>query len=276
VGQADLVNELNGFVGDEAVGSRQEGWYLQGAFDVLSLWPGSRMGLLPYVRYEQYDTQASVPAGFERNPANDVHELTLGLAFKPIDQLVVKVDWQERRDAAQTGVNQWNWRSGTFPEPLMSMRRGPIALAVTLAVLAARPSRAKVFLNQEEALRLAFPAGTKVERRNAFLTPSQQAAAAKLARATHPPGALVAYYVGIRDGREIGTAYFDTHVVRTETETLMILIDPTGGIARIEVLSFAEPEEYLPREHCTDSSRARSSTTSSRSHAEFVPWPGRR
>jgi hypothetical protein len=131
----------------------------------------------------------------------------------------------------------------------MSIRCGPIALAVTLAVLAARPIEAKVFLNQEEALRLAFPAGTKVERRNAFLTPSQQAAAAKLARATHPPGALVAYYVGIRDGREIGTAYFDTHVVRTETETLMILIDPAGGIARIEVLSFAEPEEYLPREH---------------------------
>jgi hypothetical protein len=112
VGQADLVNELNGFVGDEAVGSRQEGWYLEGSFDVLSLWPGSRMGLLPYVRYEQYDTQASVPAGFERNPANDIHELTLGLAFKPIDQLVVKVDWQERRDAAQTGVNQWNFALG--------------------------------------------------------------------------------------------------------------------------------------------------------------------
>ncbi|HEX7253804.1 MAG TPA: hypothetical protein VF376_13055 [Thermoanaerobaculia bacterium] len=112
VGQADLVNQLNGFVGDESVGSRQEGWYLQGAFDVLSLWPGSRMGLLPYVRYEQYDTQASVPTGYERNPANDIHELTLGLAFKPIDQLVLKVDWQERRDAAQTGVNQWNFALG--------------------------------------------------------------------------------------------------------------------------------------------------------------------
>jgi hypothetical protein len=131
----------------------------------------------------------------------------------------------------------------------MSIRRGLIALAVTLALLQARPIEAKAFLNQEEALRLAFPSGTKVERRTAFLTPAQQAAAAKLARATRPPGALVAYYVGIREGRETGTAYFDTHVVRTEPETLMILIDPAGGIARIEVLSFAEPEEYLPREH---------------------------
>ena len=132
----------------------------------------------------------------------------------------------------------------------MSIRRGSIALsAAALLLLAAGPVEAKVFLSQEEALHLAFPAGTKVERRTAFLTPSQQTAAAKLAGATHPPSALVTFYVGLRDGREIGTAYFDTHVVRTETETLMILIDPAGGIARIEVLSFAEPEEYLPREH---------------------------
>jgi hypothetical protein len=106
----------------------------------------------------------------------------------------------------------------------------------------------KVFLSQEEALRLAFPSGTKVDRRTAFLTQAQQAAAAKLAGTTHPPSALVAYYVGVRDGREIGTAYFDTHIVRTEPETLMILVDPEGAVSRIEVLSFAEPEEYLPRE----------------------------
>ena len=54
----------------------------------------------------------------------------------------------------------------------MSIPRGLIALAMTWAVLAARPIEARVFLNQEEALRLAFPPGTKVERRTAFLTPS--------------------------------------------------------------------------------------------------------
>ncbi len=108
IAQADLVNQLNGFVGDESVGSRQEGWYLQGAYDVLSLAPGSRMGLLPYVRYEQYDTQAAVPAGYERNPENDVEELTVGAAFQPIPQLILKADWQQRHNAAKTGVNVWN------------------------------------------------------------------------------------------------------------------------------------------------------------------------
>jgi FMN-binding protein len=29
----------------------------------------------------------------------------------------------------------------------------------------------------------------------------------------------------------------------------MVVVGPAGAIARIEVLSFSEPEEYLPREH---------------------------
>lgn len=108
IGDADRVNELNGYEGDESVGSRQHGWYLQGAFDLLSLKASSGSTLYPFVRYEQYDTQASVPTGYERNPENDVRELTVGAAYKPIDQIVVKADWQQRRNAARTGVNQFN------------------------------------------------------------------------------------------------------------------------------------------------------------------------
>ena len=108
IAQAALVNELNGFVGDESVGSVQEGWYAQAGFDVLSLVPSSKMSLIPYARYEQYDTQAQVPVGYARNPENDVEELTLGVAFQPIPQLILKADWQQRHNAARTGVNVWN------------------------------------------------------------------------------------------------------------------------------------------------------------------------
>jgi len=105
----------------------------------------------------------------------------------------------------------------------------------------------KVFLSQEEALRLAFP-GAAVERRTAFLTAAQQKAVQRDTASDRPPGALVTYYVATRDGHEAGTAYFDTHLVRTQAETLMVVVLPTGVIGRIEVLSFSEPEEYLPRE----------------------------
>ncbi len=36
--------------------------------------------------------------------------------------------------------------------------------------------------------------------------------------------------------------------MRTLPETILVAVDPKGAIARIEVLSFSEPEEYLPRE----------------------------
>jgi hypothetical protein len=108
IAQADLINQLNNFEGDESVGSRQEGWYVQAGYDVLSLVSSTRLSLIPYARYEQYDTQAQVPAGYERNPENDITELTLGAAFQPIPQLILKADWQQRHNAAKTGVDVWN------------------------------------------------------------------------------------------------------------------------------------------------------------------------
>ena len=108
VDDAGLLNEALGLTGEDGVGSRQQGWYLQAAFDLLSLRAGSRAALFPFVRYERFDTQASVPAGYARNPENDGTVWTLGLSFKPIEQLVFKVDWQQRENRATTGVNQWN------------------------------------------------------------------------------------------------------------------------------------------------------------------------
>ena len=104
----------------------------------------------------------------------------------------------------------------------------------------------KSFLTQEEALRLAFPKGAVVTRKTAFLSDADRAEVARRAGGAPPPG-LVAYYAAAADGRDAGTAYFDTHVVRTLPETILVVVDPKGAIARIEILSFSEPEEYLPR-----------------------------
>jgi len=108
VADAAAINEANGLKGDESVGRRQWGWYLQAGFDVLTLKAGVRASLTPFVRYERYDTQARVPEGFERNPENDVKVLSMGAVFKPIEPIAVKIDWQQRKNAARTGVDQWN------------------------------------------------------------------------------------------------------------------------------------------------------------------------
>jgi len=117
--------------------------------------------------------------------------------------------------------------------------------SLLLLFLAVAPAAAKVFVTVDEALKLAFP-GCEVARRTAFLKPEQLKKAQELAGA-EVPSALVTYYAATKGGQPAGTAYFDTHRVRTLPETLMIVVDPQGKVGRIEVLSFREPEEYLPR-----------------------------
>lgn len=115
-----------------------------------------------------------------------------------------------------------------------------------VAALAAAALEAKVFLTQEEALKLAFP-GAVVERRTAFLTEAQRREAQILSGDAELPAALATFYAAAAGGRELGTAYFDTHLVRTLPETILVVVGPSDAVTRIEVLSFSEPEEYMPR-----------------------------
>ena len=124
------------------------------------------------------------------------------------------------------------------------MRTLSALLVVALHVLAA-PAAARVFLTVDEALALAFPQA-RIERRTVYLTDAQRARAGELAGA-EVASAIVHPYVATRDGEVVGTAYFDTHRVRTLPETLMVVVDPQGRPARVEVLSFDEPADYLPR-----------------------------
>jgi hypothetical protein len=55
---------------------------------------------------------------------------------------------------------------------------------------------------------------------------------------------VVPYYVGTSGGATTGYAFFDTHLVRTLPETVMVRLTPQGAIAAIDILSFDEPEDY--------------------------------
>lgn len=124
-----------------------------------------------------------------------------------------------------------------------------VRTAIGLAVLALAlhsSAAARVFLTVEEALDLAFP-GCEIERRTVYLTAAELARASELA-GLPIAGALVHPYAARCAGEPGGTAYFDSHLVRTLPETLMVVVDPAGKVRRLEVLAFAEPPEYLPRE----------------------------
>jgi hypothetical protein len=106
------LNALNAFTGNRSIGESLGGWYVEGGYDLSSLFEFGERSLTPYVRYEQLDTQRSVPSGFSRNPANDQRIFTYGLQFRPIPQAVIKADYQDVENEAGTGLNQWNFAIG--------------------------------------------------------------------------------------------------------------------------------------------------------------------
>jgi hypothetical protein len=141
----------------------------------------------------------------------------------------------------------WLWDISSRPSIRSPFRAHLAAVAAALLLLGgAGAAAAKVFLTVEEALALAFPEAS-VERRTAYLTEEQRARARALA-GVEVPSALITHYVATRDGQVVGTAYFDSHRVRTLPETLMITVDPEGEVGRVEVVTFREPEDYIPRE----------------------------
>jgi hypothetical protein len=107
-------------------------------------------------------------------------------------------------------------------------------------------SGAKVFLTVDEALALAFP-GCTVEPQTVYLTATQLARAQELA-GVEIASAMVRPYRASCEGRVAGAAYFDTHRVRTMPETLMVVVTAEGSLERLEMLSFREPEDYIPRD----------------------------
>lgn len=123
-----------------------------------------------------------------------------------------------------------------------------LATAGLLACSVVGAVEARVLLTVEEALALAFPKA-QVERTTVFLTATQRAEAERLAGSALDSAIVHPYraHQPKTGGSLVGTAYFDVHVVRTLPETLMVVVDTEGRVARVEVLSFDEPPDYRPR-----------------------------
>ena len=138
--------------------------------------------------------------------------------------------------------SNWGWATS-----FSGRKRTAIAfVACSFLALVVAPVTASVFLSVDEALALAFP-DCEIRRESIFLTEAELSAASELAGDPRSR-ALVVRYVALSDGKRNGTAYFDTHRVRTLDETIMVVVEPDDTIARIEVISFSEPPDYLPRE----------------------------
>jgi len=111
-------------------------------------------------------------------------------------------------------------------------------------------SKGRVFLTLDEALEAAFPK-CEVKRSTVFLAKKEKKRVQELSGVPLVSGILYPYTANRRDPKTgervvVGTAYFETHRVRSLRETMMFVVSPEGKIQRAEVLAFYEPHDYLP------------------------------
>lgn len=94
----EAYNDLTG----KDLGSRMEGWYLEGAYNLLP--QDKEQRLFAFVRYETYDTHADTDGALLRNDAYNRTDVTMGLSYHIAPGVVLKGDYQIR-DNALSGSN---------------------------------------------------------------------------------------------------------------------------------------------------------------------------
>jgi hypothetical protein len=83
----------------KAVGERMRGWYAELGYDLMTaLAPESSQQLIPWVRYETVDTQASLAAGLPADDAAETTNVAFGVDWLPIPNIVFKAGYRDYED----------------------------------------------------------------------------------------------------------------------------------------------------------------------------------
>jgi hypothetical protein len=105
----EAYNDLTG----KDLGSVMNGWYLEGAYNLLPLSKEQR--LFAFLRYEEYDTHADTEGGLIRNDAYNRTDVTFGLSYHIAPGVVLKGDYQIKDNASNVEVpNQLNFGIGVW------------------------------------------------------------------------------------------------------------------------------------------------------------------
>jgi hypothetical protein len=99
--------------GDE-LGSKLQGWYVEGAYNILS--QDKEQKLVGFVRYEDFNTHASVAQGINKNLKYDRNEVTFGLTYTVAPGAAFKADYQFKNTAVagSKAVKQLNLGFGIW------------------------------------------------------------------------------------------------------------------------------------------------------------------
>lgn len=98
----------NEFTGSD-LGSSIGGWYLEASYDLLHKVESVESGLIPFVRYEQYNTHVSTENPILQNPEFQRSDLTVGLGWRLAAGAMFKADIQRfSNQGTADSKNQFN------------------------------------------------------------------------------------------------------------------------------------------------------------------------
>lgn len=107
------VAAYNQFTGKD-LGSKMTGFYAELAYDILVLGEKKyQTSLLPFVRWEQYNTHASTDA-IESNPTYNIQEITAGISWRHGQSVSFKGDYQWIKNGLDTKTGQLNFGVGVW------------------------------------------------------------------------------------------------------------------------------------------------------------------
>jgi len=107
-------SSYNAFTGSD-LGSSLGGWYGEVSYDLFHGVERFESGLIPFVRFEQYNTHASVEPNTSLNPSYNRSDLTVGLGWRMARGAMLKADYQvfnkkgesESKQQFNMGVAVW-------------------------------------------------------------------------------------------------------------------------------------------------------------------------
>jgi len=102
-GADDFFAEGGGQIADE-----QSGYLIEGAYRFGRYFLPQGQDIGAFLRYESLDTNDGLPSGVAHDDSQDQEAWTVGLNFWPTEQVVVKVDYQNVDNEADTGQDSWN------------------------------------------------------------------------------------------------------------------------------------------------------------------------
>ena len=88
--QYNQFTKKNGVLND--LGSSMYGYYAEAGYDVLHSLEKTEMELVPFVRYQEYDTHMTVASGIQKKDLYKEHVITTGLTLKLNRGVVIKTD----------------------------------------------------------------------------------------------------------------------------------------------------------------------------------------